>query len=311
MIEAWGHGVTTGPAADLYAFRSAADGQLYYADRGDAHLPSGQAAGVRVYQIEGDVLVPVTADVAALELLPAPRTTLQQVQDETGLLRYLGGDGYAYFGDRAETQSFFRWQEPATGRFSFRALNDATGQVETFFGTAEDPLDGTLYAADNSTALTGPERAQLSLFQKQLAPLDPVGDAATIAGLTAYLAPVPAGNLRLTGGELGAVRNLLALRSSGDVTADLGGTTWTVTGAAGEIEVSGGDQVSLDASLRANHAVTVRSTGLFLPDGTRIGGDVRLAGDIRGQAADDAIGTTLVSARATSSSSTWRCSAGT
>jgi hypothetical protein len=74
------------------------------------------------------------------------------------------------------------------------------------------------------------------------------------------LLPFPSGNLRFTGGSLGPVRDLLALRANGDLSADFGRTTWTATAANSVVEIVAGGEVSLDANiLRQRRSASIRA----------------------------------------------------
>jgi Ca2+-binding RTX toxin-like protein len=296
VIESWGNRVASGPAAGLYAFRSDANNGLYYSDRGDGHLSAARAAGSLYYRVVNNALQVVTGDIEALKLLPSANALQDQLDESTGMLRFRAPNDQLYFRGRGDSTPYYRWQDVATGRFAFFAQNDATGQIGVFYGTNADPMAGVMYAADNTTQLMAAARGQLSQFERRLTALDPAADVATISSLTADLLSFPAGNLRFTGGAIGAVSNLLALRANGDLSADFARTTWTATATNGVVEIVGGGEVSLNANIRANGEVSIRATGLFAADGSRIDGDIVMTGDIRGQSATDSLLRTYIDA---------------
>ncbi|MEY4177231.1 MAG: hypothetical protein RLY70_805, partial [Planctomycetota bacterium] len=296
VIESWGNHVASGPAAGLYAFRSDANSGLYYSNRGDGHLPAARAAGALYYRVVNNALQAVTGDIAALKLLPSASVLQDQLDEETGMLRFRSPSGQLYLRGRGAGDPYYRWQDVATGRYAFLAQNDSTGQIGVFYGTNADPMQGAMYAADNSTQLSAAARGLLSQFERRLTALDPAAEAATISSLTPDLLSFPGGNLRFTGGSLGPVRDLLALRANGDLSADFGRTTWTATAANSVVEIVASGEVSLDANIRANGEVSIRATGLFAADGTRIDGDIVMTGDIRGQSAADSLLRTYINA---------------
>ncbi len=101
------------------------------------------------------------------------------------------------------TNVAYAWQEATHLRFAFTAFNSVTGVVETFYsslGTSNNPADGQLYYADNTTAVVAGDRAKIgTLTPKYTALATSLSDLVAAGTLKPVTVQVQSGNVYYRG----------------------------------------------------------------------------------------------------------------
>ncbi|MHC4089841.1 MAG: beta strand repeat-containing protein, partial [Planctomycetota bacterium] len=162
--------------------------------------------------------------------------------------------------EKYETVSY-HWQEESIGRYMFTALNPASGSMEDFFSTTQDPGAGTLYYSDNSTVVSDPASI-VGLSPKYIL----TEDGSILTPVTLQVSP---GNVFLrypsqhvgSQGTITTVTDLIRVDAQGGLMGQE--LSLDVTGPQGEIDITVGSDLTIDSAstIRADGRVVLASTG--------------------------------------------------